>query len=61
MPLYKGGEGRGREWRGGMRRGGVGEGFLRRSKRRRHLPKIRTFKKFGQFFFKRPTDNHCGS
>ena len=24
-----------------------GEGFLRRSKRRRHLPKIRTFKKFG--------------
>ena len=28
-----------------------GEGFLRLSLRRRHLPKIRTFKKFGNFSF----------
>ena len=34
--------------KGGERRGG--EVFLRRSKRRRRLPKIRTFKKFGIFF-----------
>ena len=31
--------------------GGGGEGFLRRRKRRRHLPKVRTFKKFGNVFF----------
>ena len=38
----------------------VGEVFLRRRKRRRHLPKIWTFKKFGQIFFwtDRPTDRH---
>ena len=36
------GEGRRGESRGGERSGG--EGVLRRSKRRRYLPKIRTFK-----------------
>ena len=35
--------------------------FLRRSKRRQHLPKIRTFQKFGQFFLDRQTDRRCGS
>ena len=38
MTLLKGGEGRG--W----------EGFLRRSKRIRHLPKTRTFNKFGKIY-----------
>ena len=36
---YRGGEGKG------------GEGFFRRSRRRRHLPKIRTFKEFGHICF----------
>ena len=56
------GEERGREWMGGVWRGGVGRGgerggkggvgrfFLRRTKRRRHLPKIRKFKKIRIFF-----------
>ena len=33
-----------------------GEGFVGRSNRRRHLPKIRTFQKFGQIFLDRQTD-----
>ena len=40
--------------RGGDGWGGIGKGrevYLRRSKRRRHLPKIRAFKKFGQIIF----------
>ena len=41
---------------GGEGKGGGGEVYLRRSKRRRHLPKIWTLKKFGQFFWDRPTD-----
>ena len=40
-----------------------GEGFSRRSKRRRHLPRIQTFTKFVQIFFgqtDRPTDRQTG-
>ena len=57
MTLSKGSEGR---------EGILGEGFSKRSKRRRHLPKFQTFKKFEQIFFwtdrqtARPTYRHCG-
>ena len=32
-----------------------GEGFLRIGKKRRHVPKIRTFEKLGQIFLDRQT------
>ena len=67
MTLSKGGEGRvgmgrsgegsGGKGSGGEVLGGEVEGFLRRIKRRRYLPKTRTFKEAGNFFW----DRHCGS